>query len=709
VAPGQWPYLVELAAASGRHHPEAIGAVLADPAAARVRIEEAFVGWLDALAGLRPAVLVVEDLHWADTASIALMSTAARTLTGRALLLIATARPDPLLEGVWRSVDAQVIRLGALTPRAALRLARQCVGAAADDAALEVIVARAHGNPFHLRELCRWHAGGQRLDQVPESLLAVTLARLESLDGAARRPLRAASIHRGAFDIDDLAHLLGGERERASVAAWVPLLCQRELLIHAGGGLYRFIHALLRDACYATLTPEDTRVGHQLAAELLGARDDADPAIVAEHFLHAELAAEAVPWLARAASNATRAGDLSRSVELAERGIAAGAEGALLGELFATRAAALGWLGRFDESLEPAERAMKLLEPASPMWFRAGSTALVASASLGRPELGVGVVARLVSLERTPTPSGAYGRSMHVCVTGMLLFGQRQIAADLVERLRRALPSADPVFGLWAHLTQGHFALLANGDVLTALALCDVVDELGRGAGEPLATFMASVVRLRAMVEVGALDLALRAADQAQAAASRLGSDYLRDWAEALRANALVTYGDVASALALMAQRPASVHHGASRSLLSLTQALIALDRGDAAAAAAAIDASQQAGMHVRTFAASISWMRGRLALLAGDAAAALRCCEESVAVMRESGFFMRDLAICELVKIEALRALGRVDEARRQVGATLERLDAVRAALPREDLRRAMSQAPYLLALRRVAAELDG
>lgn len=210
----------------------------------------------------QPLLVVVEDLHWADAASVDLLAAVLDQLAGRALMLLVTQRPDarPL-----RAPAAGQTRL--LLEALPLTQARALVGALlgddADEGLQAFVAGRSGGNPLFVEEilrsliadgrLARDPAGGWRgataFEQadVPATLHGLLLSRIDRLDAPARQLLQVAAALGAEFD----AALLRG----VEAAAERPLeaLVQADLLQPAGDARWRFTHALLHEVVYQNL------------------------------------------------------------------------------------------------------------------------------------------------------------------------------------------------------------------------------------------------------------------------------------------------------------------------------------------------------------------------------------------------------------------------------------------------------------------------
>ena len=290
------------------------------PEAMADQIARAFADLMRAWCERRPTLLVLEDLHWSDTASVHLVDHALRVLAGHPFFVLALARPEvhERFPGLWSRRHPTEIRLPPLASRASARLVQEIMGddVGADDVAR--IVSRSEGNVFYLEELIREAAERRRRrsrpparpSDIPETVVAIAQARLERLEPTARKVLRAASVFGEAFPRDGLSVLVG--EPAAAIDATVSDLMRNETLAPAeltGDATSRelvFRHSLLRAAAYATLTEEDRTLGHRLAARWLEERGE-DSEVVALHWLEgadrdraaASFAAAAAAWRAR--------------------------------------------------------------------------------------------------------------------------------------------------------------------------------------------------------------------------------------------------------------------------------------------------------------------------------------------------------------------------------------------------------------------------
>src|SRR5262249_26083172 len=171
-----------------------LNAARLDPILMGDQVRRALEDLLEAHVAAHPVVLILEDLHWGDQATVTLVERALKNLAERPLLIVALSRPElhELFPRIWATHNMTEIRLGPLPRRAAQALAQAALGDGVPAERVAELVERSEGNPFYLEELVRTAAAGDW--ELPETLVAMMQARLEALEPEARRILRAASV-----------------------------------------------------------------------------------------------------------------------------------------------------------------------------------------------------------------------------------------------------------------------------------------------------------------------------------------------------------------------------------------------------------------------------------------------------------------------------------------------------------------------------------
>ncbi len=307
----------------------------------------------------RPLVLQIEDLHWADPATVAHVADLVHAVCNCPLILVTTSRPegDPFGDRAAAEQSdgaAPVIDLGPLDMATARALAEPFL--AGDAARAERCIARAAGNPLYLEQLLR-HAEETAEEGMPGSVRSLLQARLDRLARRDKAALQAAAVLGQRFDLATLRHLL----DRPDYDAR-ELLTRRLIAEHGGGFL--FAHALVRDAAYDGLLRARRRELHRRAADWFDGRD---AVLRAEHLDRAgDVAPAAEAYLAAASAQAaeyrheTALRLVDRGLELASAGDTrfelAYANGEILHDLGRMRAALAAYERAFAEATDDARR-----------------------------------------------------------------------------------------------------------------------------------------------------------------------------------------------------------------------------------------------------------------------------------------------------------------------------------------------------------------
>jgi DNA-binding CsgD family transcriptional regulator len=250
----------------------------------RYRSHRAVRALLEQLAETKPLVLVLDDLHWADSASVELLGTLLRRPPAAAVLIALALRPHQMpsrlaaaLEGAHRAGALSRLELSALSREEA----RALLGETVDAAEASALYEESGGNPFYLEQLARWLDRGARAVAASESLLsdfgvpaAVAAAlseELSLLSGGARLVLDGAAVAGDPFE-PELAAAAAETLEAAATEAIDELLRLDLVRSTEVPRRFRFRHPLVRRAVYET-TAAGWRLGaHERCAAALGAR-----------------------------------------------------------------------------------------------------------------------------------------------------------------------------------------------------------------------------------------------------------------------------------------------------------------------------------------------------------------------------------------------------------------------------------------------------
>ena len=217
--------------------------------------------------------------------------------------------------------------------------------------------------------------------ELPETVLAMVQVRLETLDPEARRAIRAASIFGETFWSEGLCTLLGETRTSPGLRSCLDNLVNREFIVRRVESRfpdveeYAFRHSFVREAAYAMLTDNDRALGHRLAGTWLEQLGEQEAVALARHFERGGVLVRAAAFYEQAARQALEANDFATSIERADRAVACGAVGELLGAVRRIQAEAYSWRGEYAAAERCNEEAMQLLPRDHPLWFRAASLA----------------------------------------------------------------------------------------------------------------------------------------------------------------------------------------------------------------------------------------------------------------------------------------------------------------------------------------------
>jgi class 3 adenylate cyclase/tetratricopeptide (TPR) repeat protein len=255
--------------------------------------EESFKAWtrfLEALADTHPLVLVIDDLHYADDASIAFINYLLENCTGVPLLLLATTRPAAAGEmsaSVLGEVRSPTVTLAGLSEHAIVDLVHGLLGGRVlPQGGMASLLRMCGGNPLYAEEFARLMGetdervpGGSGFASeghflaVPETVQAIVAARLNSLDSGDKELLLDAAVVGQVLWSGAVATL--ARRDEPAVRTRLEQLCRRELLRRIptssfeGQAEYRFWHDLVRNVAYNQIPRISKAEKHEATARWL--------------------------------------------------------------------------------------------------------------------------------------------------------------------------------------------------------------------------------------------------------------------------------------------------------------------------------------------------------------------------------------------------------------------------------------------------------
>jgi tetratricopeptide (TPR) repeat protein/transcriptional regulator with XRE-family HTH domain len=464
-APRRWPLLAHLLPEMAPSPPPESGGDREE----QERLFRAAGGFISALADETGVALLLDDLHWADSASLDLLQHLARHTRAQRILILGAYRDvdvnrrHPLrqaLHALNREHLVERIAVRRLGPEAtALLMATTLSEPEVPAEFVELVYRYTEGNPFFTDELLRalidrgdlYRADGRWARRaieeivVPESIRDAIGERLSHLEEQTQELLHQASILGHAFGFEPLQRMSG--REDGEIEAGIDEALAAGLIREQGNDAYEFNHALTRQTLYQELSSRQRRRLHRNAAEALEALSALDRGLdgagraaeLAWHFLEADVAERALHY-------SLTAGDAAEGVfahDEAERQYRRAASLAHDVQDERREAEALEKLGRvlringpYDEALTALERAMELQQRAGNLDAegRIAATMGWVLSQVARPEEGISrlqaVAERMEASDPSPGLVELYTALLHLYFRR----GQGRDAAALAEK-----------------------------------------------------------------------------------------------------------------------------------------------------------------------------------------------------------------------------------------------------------------------------------
>ncbi|HYY42104.1 MAG TPA: AAA family ATPase, partial [Pyrinomonadaceae bacterium] len=321
-----FPVILQVSAVSQAPQREQM---LADPLVLRRRAFAALRELLARLALRQPLVVFIDDLHWADADSTALLEDLLRPPDAPPLLLVASFRSEeietkPFLKQLLKRVDGAAcreLRLQPLPEDEGRDLVRSLLppDGRDHDASVNVIVHEAAGNPLFLEELTRYALSSGRNTTVGLSLGEMILARLQQQPVGARPLLETLSIAGRPLRPDVAALATGLPGDEAPLIASL----RAARFLRSGGTTQQLelYHDRIRETVATQLDPDAVRQIHRRLAETLTAKGLDDPEVLFEHFLGAGEQELAATLASLAAKRAVAALAFDRAAQFFRRAI----------------------------------------------------------------------------------------------------------------------------------------------------------------------------------------------------------------------------------------------------------------------------------------------------------------------------------------------------------------------------------------------------
>jgi DNA-binding CsgD family transcriptional regulator/tetratricopeptide (TPR) repeat protein len=307
---------------------------VSDAALEKTRLFEALTRLVERLAQTTPIALLLDDLHWADPASLELLHYLARNLASQRVLVLITYRAEEagetrglalLLASLRRAGLADELVVPRLRPQAVAQLAHSFLGNAASDELLALLEARAAGTPLFINELLRalqdagqlvrseggWTRRSNDAAILPQGVRDLILGRLDRLDATERRVVDLLAVG-GASVLHEVVRAAGALAEEALPAAVHRLRVAGFVAeeLHDRGVVYHLTHPLIQEVAYAELPEMARRLMHAAFARALEALHPGDVDQLAFHYRGAGPAVDGE----RALEVLLRAGEQAREI-----------------------------------------------------------------------------------------------------------------------------------------------------------------------------------------------------------------------------------------------------------------------------------------------------------------------------------------------------------------------------------------------------------
>ena len=292
-------------------------------------------------AEIRPLIIAIEDLHWADKSTEDALKDILEIIPGARVLLLFTYRPEFVHTWGSKSYLSQVT-LNRLSNRESLAMAAHLLGARDIDRNLEeLILGKTEGVPFFIEEFIKSLKDLKIIEKkdsryqlakdisafaIPSTIQDVILARVDSLPQSAKEVLQAGAVIEREFSHGLIRHVAGLPEEQ--LLSHLSTLKDSELLYERGiypHSTYIFKHALTREVVYDSILTRKRKALHEEIGKAIEetCKDNLDQyyGVLAEHFIAGENYGKCSAYSRRAARKAEKAGSLNDAVAHTKRRI----------------------------------------------------------------------------------------------------------------------------------------------------------------------------------------------------------------------------------------------------------------------------------------------------------------------------------------------------------------------------------------------------
>ena len=283
----------------------------------------AILGRLRELALQRPVLLVLEDAHWIDPSTLAVLSLVVEALPTLPLLLVVTSRVADTSQAWLQGSKANVLHLQRLATREAAELASHvATSTLAASEQLTAVLQRADGVPLFIEELAKAIGAGLPVAEIPETLQDLLMARLDQL-GSAKQVAQVAAVVGREFSREFLEALV--PLPEAELDAALETMVETAIVQQRPEQrVFAFRHALIQDAAYGSLLRTRRLELHGAIADAFERLDppraQSEPELLAQHYALAGRPLQAARWWAQASLRALGRSANIEALRHSERG-----------------------------------------------------------------------------------------------------------------------------------------------------------------------------------------------------------------------------------------------------------------------------------------------------------------------------------------------------------------------------------------------------
>jgi len=636
------------------------------------RLRMAVLDYLSALTDRGAVALCVEDLHWADGATLKLIEELLERHSHRPLFVFGTARPE--LDQDWpeycRAFEMVRIAPSALLPNDVVALAQATAGRSIGAALAKKITERTGGNPFFVEQVVLELVERQGLDDPPDLLpLPLTVeaavqSRLDHLPLSEKTACKRAAILGRPFSIEELRGLgVPDARTALEVLVERNIVSARAISQVGKGRGYRFTHALLGEVAYNMIAADARRDLHRRAASVLSGTTDHDDEEVATHHERGGEPDRAGRCFASAAVVANRMGDGDKTLRCSEKALALGAPEESRFELHMARSETLQFLGRYEEqgkdldaawtvATDDKERARVWIDRSTQAWW----TGRHAESGAAAEE-----AAKIADGANDPV---YLVQALQKRAFGLMYGGEHEAARHILKRAKALLDRCDfTTIGLIENAS-GVLAALTGEHTEVFRCMTAAVENFTK-AGNLRRAAQNEINIGDCLNRVGAYVEAERTLRRALETAKRVGNKRAVSSAVNDLAYTLTALGRPTEAMALLEQDVFRGKQNEATRSHNRAEALLALEQPERAREEAQRSAEAFAAIGSKSNEAQSLVLLARARLALGDIEGAEEASRRALMLRDELGSIEVDEAVIFLVRARVLELHEKNDEAR--------------------------------------------